>query len=61
MVLADIVKPTKPERKNKMRKTLLWLLLLTLAVLYSLVIYSWWVEGNTNRYKQEIEASSESI
>lgn len=40
-----------------MRKTLLWLLLLTLLVLYSLVVYGWWIEGNSNDYRQRMEAS----
>lgn len=43
-----------------MRRTLFWLLLLTLAVLYSLVVYSWWVEGNTNFERQRIEKLNES-
>lgn len=42
-----------------MKNTLLWLLFLIAAVLYSLMIYSWWVEGNSNRYQQRIEQQSD--
>lgn len=38
-----------------MRKTLLWLLVLVAAVLYSLVVYSWWIEGNQRFEQQRIE------
>lgn len=42
-------------------KKWLWLLMLIFAVLYSLLIYSWWVEGNTNRYKWQMEQQNESL
>lgn len=42
-------KPKKPRRWW-------WLLLLfSAAVLYSLLVYSWWVEGNENFERQRIE------
>lgn len=44
-----------------MRRTLLWLLFLVALVLYSLVVYSWWVEGNTNRYKWQMEQESAQL
>lgn len=42
-----------------MKRTLFLLFLLTALTLYGLVIYSWWVEGDCNIYKQELEAKSE--
>ena len=44
-----------------MRRTLFWLLVITALVLYSLVVYSWWIEGNTNRYKWQMEQQSEGL
>lgn len=38
-----------------MRRTLWWLLFLVALVLYSLLVYNWWVEGNINRAKWEME------
>jgi hypothetical protein len=43
-----------------MRRTLLWLLFLVAAVLYSLVIYIWWQEGNANFERQRREKQNES-
>lgn len=37
-----------------MRRYLLWLLILTSLVLYSLLVYNWWIEGN-NRKVQTVE------
>lgn len=37
-----------------MRKTLLWLLLLTLAVVYSIVVYGWVQEGNNRQVEPDI-------
>ncbi len=37
-----------------------WLVFLVAAVLYSLLIYSWWVECNTNRYKWQVEQENAS-
>lgn len=37
----------KPARRRT-RKWLWWLLVIMAAVLYSLVVYGWWVEGNRN-------------
>jgi len=44
-----------------MRRTLFWLFLLTLAVLYSLLVYNWWVEGNINRAKWQMEQDSQQL
>lgn len=43
-----------------MRRTILWLLFLVALVLYSLVVYSWWVEGNANFERQRREQENES-
>lgn len=40
-----------------MRRTLVWLLVLAALTLYSLVVYSWWVEGNGNFDRQRTELS----
>lgn len=42
------------------RKTIIWLLVLAALVLYSLLVYSWWIEGNTNFEQQRIEMQNES-
>lgn len=39
-----------------MRRTLIFLLVLTATVLYSLVVYSWWVEGSANLHRQSDDA-----
>ena len=44
-----------------MRRALLWVLFLLALVLYSLVVYSWWQEGNNNFERQRLEAASENI
>lgn len=41
-----------------MRHTLLWLAVLAALVLYSIMVYGWWVEGNQNRYQQQIEQNN---
>lgn len=38
-----------------MRRILIWLLVLTAAVLYSIVVYGWWMEGNASFEQQRIE------
>jgi hypothetical protein len=38
-----------------MRRTLFWLAVLTALVLYSLLVYSWILEGNANFERQRIE------
>lgn len=38
-----------------MRRTLVFLLVLSATVLYSLVIYGWWMEGNANFERQRVE------
>jgi high-affinity Fe2+/Pb2+ permease len=42
-----------------MRRTLLWLLLLCAAVAYGLVVYSWWVEGNSNQRQWQVQQEME--
>lgn len=32
-----------------MRRILLWVLFIVALVLYSLVVYSWWLEGNSHQ------------
>lgn len=44
-----------------MKRTLFWLLVLTALVLYSLLVYSWWIEGNTNFERQRVEHANEYI
>lgn len=44
------------KRQKPNRKLLIAVLLLLISVvLYSLLIYNWWVEGNTFDYKRKIE------
>lgn len=43
------------------RKTLIWLLVLVALTAYSLVVYSWWIEGNSNFEQQRVERQNESI
>lgn len=42
-------------------RRLWWLILLVALVLYSLLVYSWWLEGNTNRYIQQMEGQNEGL
>ena len=43
------------------RRTAFWLLVLAALTAYSLVVYSWWIEGNTNFERQRVEQQNESI
>lgn len=38
-----------------MRRLLLWLLIITAAVLYSVIVYGWILEGNDNFERQRME------
>jgi hypothetical protein len=38
-----------------MRRVLLWLLFLVALVIYSLLVYQWWLEGNANFERQRRE------
>lgn len=42
------------------RKTLFWLLVLVALVLYSLTVYGWWIEGNSNFEQQRVELRNEN-
>lgn len=43
------------------RKTIIWLLVLAALVLYSVTVYSWWIEGNSNFEQQRVDHENESI
>lgn len=43
------------------RKTIIWLLVLVLLTVYCLVVYSWWIEGNSNFEQQRVDRENESI
>jgi len=43
-----------------MRRTLVWLLVIAALVLYSLVVYGWWIEGNANFERQRVEQQNAS-
>jgi hypothetical protein len=47
----------KPQRSKA--KLLIWVLFVVLAVLYSLLVYSWIVEGNRNFELQRQEKASQ--
>jgi F0F1-type ATP synthase membrane subunit b/b' len=38
-----------------MKKTILWLLLITATLMYVITIYGWILEGNYNQRQKEIE------
>ena len=44
-----------------MRRALLWALFLVALVLYSLVVYGWWIEGNANFERQRQEKENADI
>lgn len=50
----------KARRRNSFR-TLLWLLLVAILVLYSIVICGWWQKGSRNFERQRIERYDEDI
>ncbi len=47
--------PTQELNRGNMKKTLLWPLVLTALIIYSLLVYGWLIEGNSNFHMQEIE------
>lgn len=44
-----------------MKRTILWLILLTAIVLYSLLVYSWLEEGTQNFERQKAEQQIEDL
>lgn len=44
-----------------MRRTLVWLLIVVALVLYSVVVYSWWKEGDANFERQRREHDNAGI
>lgn len=44
-----------------MKRFVWWALVITAMVLYGIVVYSWWQEGNRNFEKQRQEQQHESL
>ncbi len=44
-----------------MRRTLLWILFVFAMIGYSLLVYSWWLEGNAFQRQQAIDQEMETV
>lgn len=44
-----------------MKRALIWILVVFAAIGYSLLIYSWWLEGNANQRQYEVDQQMEDM